>query len=132
MTADSACTNLPDRARTRTYVATIVPGAKSTTFLARLSDARFLSTYNQLAIGIAGDFAGIGNGDIVEQVQETTYLVVGGRAAGSFGPSGITTPFDGYFQYCPSEPALTSGEYWDCQASVQCDSRNHQLTLVRR
>jgi Carboxypeptidase regulatory-like domain len=132
LTADRACTNLPDTARTRSYVATIHPGAKSTDFLARLSDARFLSTYNQFAIGIAGDFAGIGNADIVEQLPESTFLVVGGKAAGSFGPSGITAPFEGYFLYCPTEPRWTSGEYWECQASVQCDSRNHQLTLVRR
>ena len=77
LTADRACTNLPDNARTRSYVATILPGAKSTSFLARLSDARFVSVYNQLEIGIAGDFAGIGNWDIVEQLQDATFLVVG-------------------------------------------------------
>ena len=101
LTADRACTNLSDNARTRSYVATILPGAKSTSFLARLSDARFVSAYNQLEIGIAGDFAGIGNWDIVEQLQDATFLVVAGRAAGSFGSSGITAPFDGYFQYAP-------------------------------
>jgi hypothetical protein len=143
LTADSACTNLPDEARTRTYTATIVPGYRSTAFLGRLSDARFFSIFNGIRIvfnafeiGIAGDFAQIsvlyGGVGIVEQLRETTYLAVGGGAEGSFGPSGITAPFDGGFQYCPSEPALTSGEYLECQGSVQCDSHNHQLTLVRR
>src|SRR5262249_35268841 len=82
LTAASACTELPNEARTRTYTATIVPGGRSSFFLARLSDARFLPwvpcppgpvspscAYNQFGIGLAGDYASIGGG-IVEQLDE--------------------------------------------------------------
>ena len=44
LTADSACTNLPDEARTRTYTATIVPGSRPTTFVGRLSDAQIVAS----------------------------------------------------------------------------------------
>ena len=146
LTADRACTNLPVEARTRTYTATVVPGGRSSYFLARLSDARFLSTvpcppgrlpesctYNQIGIGLAGDYASIGVG-IVEQLDGTTSLVFGAGAEGSVGPMGITAPLYGQFLYRPGEPALIDQGTWGCVASagVQCDSRNHQLTLVRR
>jgi hypothetical protein len=136
LTADSACTNLPDEARTRTYTATIVPGYRSTTFVGRLSDARIVSSLFSpyFEIGIAGDFANMSVG-IVEQLGETTYLAIEGGVAASVGPSGITAPFNAYFLHCPSEPAWSAGEYWWCGADVQgdeCASSNNQLTLVRR
>lgn len=140
LTADSACTNLPDEARTRTYTATIVPGYRSTAFLGRLSDARFVSSPSSpffspyFEIGIAGDFANA-SVRIVEQLGETTYLAIEGGVAASFGPSGITAPFDSYFLHCPSEPAWSSGDYFWCGAGVQgveCNSPRNQLTLIRR
>jgi Carboxypeptidase regulatory-like domain len=147
VTADSACSNLPAQARTRTYTATIVPGGRSSSFLATLSDARFLSgapwcpgghppescTYNQSGIGIAGDYASISVG-MVEQLGEVGYLAVGAGAEGSFGPTGITGPLSGSLLYCPSEPTQIDQGTWACLASagVECDSRNHQLTLIRR
>jgi hypothetical protein len=146
LTADGACTNLPTEVRTRTYTATVVPTASSH-FVASLSDARFLSptpwcnarppgltcSYNTIGIGIAGEFAHVGGG-IVEQLGETTYLVVPTWAEGSFGPTGITAPLSGQFLYCPSEPVMVDQGLWGCLASAgaECDSRNHQLTLVRR
>jgi Carboxypeptidase regulatory-like domain len=136
LTADSACTNLPDEARTRTYTATIVPGYRSTTFLGRLSDARIVSLpfSPYFEIGIAGDFANA-SVRIVEQLGETTYLAIEGGAAVSVGPSGFTALFSSYFLHCPNEPAWSSGEYWWCGAGVQgveCNSPRNQLTLVRR
>jgi hypothetical protein len=139
LTADSACTRLPDAARTRTYTATIVPGPRSTSFLVRLSDARFFSTHN-VAMGVAGDFANFatwasvnGGPGIVEHVGETTYVAIEGGGRGLFGASGMTAPFEGYFLYCPSEPALTlDGALCSVSSAVQCDSDHHQLTLVRR
>jgi hypothetical protein len=138
LAADSACTAVPAEIRTRTYTATIVPGPRSNSFLVRLSDARFFSIHN-IAMGVAGDFANLatwasinGGPGIVEQVNEKTYVMIEGAGRGLFGASGMTAPFDGYFQYCPSEPAL-GGDGARCLASaVQCDSRNHQLTLARR
>ena len=146
MTADSACSSLPAEARTRTYTATIVPGGRSN-FFAGLSDARFLSivpcptgrptetcTYNRLGIGIAGNFANIVSGGIVEQLSETTYLVVTGGGGAVFDLSGIMLPFEGSFQYCSSEPYQIDQGTWACtgNAGVECHSDRHQLALVRR
>jgi hypothetical protein len=146
LTADGACTDLPTEVRARTYTATVVTTASSH-FVASLSDARFLSptpwcnarppwltcSYNTIGIGIAGDFAHVGVG-IVEQLGETTYLWIGAGSQTSFGPTGITAPLSGTFLYCPSEPFLIDQGAWACRANdgVQCDSENHQLTLVRR
>jgi hypothetical protein len=146
LTADNACTDFPAEARTRTYTATIVPG-QSSFFLARLSDARFLPmmpcppgpvvpscTYNQFGIGMAGDYANLGVSGIVEQLGQEGYVAITAGAEGSFGPTGITTPLSGSFLYCPSEPYQIDIGEWACRASngVDCYSRNHQLSLVRR
>jgi hypothetical protein len=148
LTADRACTNLPAELRTRTYTATIAAGGPGF-FAAKLSDARFFSTvpcppgrdpqscsYNRFGIGIAGDYASIYLG-FIEQLTETTYLVLSAGTAGSVGPIGITSPLHGYFLYCSSEPVQIDQGEWVCQASagdqgVLCDSENHQLTLIRR
>jgi hypothetical protein len=146
LTADGACTDLPTEVRARTYTATVVTTASSH-FVASLSDARFLSptpwcnarppwltcSYNTIGIGIAGDFAHVGVG-IVEQLGEEGYVAITAGAEGSFGATGITTPLSGSFLYCPSEPFLIDQGTWACRANdgVQCDSENHQLTLVRR
>jgi hypothetical protein len=147
LTADRACTTLPQEARTRTYTATITPGFRSTSFNATLSDARFPTfpclgrpadscVHNQFGIGIAGDFANMSVG-IVEQLNETAYLAIEGGVAASFGASGITAPFSANFLYCPTKPEWTSGEYWACPAdggvqAVECNSGRHQLALLRR
>jgi Carboxypeptidase regulatory-like domain len=138
LTADRACTDFPAAARTRSYTATITQGGRVTSFLARLSDARFFSTYNQLFISTAGDYASIGiwsseDPGLVEQLPEATYFAVAGSAGAPFGPSGFTAPFEGDFEYCPNETALT-GALYQCTASarVTCSSRTHQLTLVPR
>jgi hypothetical protein len=147
LTADRTCSNLPAEARTRTYTATIVPSFGSqTSFTATLSDARFFSTvpcpvgrppetcsYNRLGIGVAGDYASISAAP-VEQLSETTYLAFTAGSEGVFGPTGITAPMHGSFLYCPSEPYQIDQGTWACPGSggVECDSDNHQLTLVRR
>jgi hypothetical protein len=136
LTADSACTNLPDEARTRTYRATIVPGFGPTAFVGRLSDAEIVfsifSPYFE--IKTAGDFANISI-RFVEKLDKTTYLAIEGGAGASFGPSGITAPLSGYLLQCPNEPSWAPGEYWWCGAQVQgveCNSSSHQVTLARR
>jgi hypothetical protein len=147
LTADSACTNLPTEVRTRTYTATVVPTASSH-FVASLSDARFLSptpwcnahppgltcSYNTIGIGIAGDYANLGVSGIVEQLGQEGYVALTAGAEGSFGATGITTPLSGSFLYCPSEPYQIDIGEWACRAStgVDCYSRNHQLSLIRR
>jgi hypothetical protein len=146
LTADSACTDLPPEARTRTYTATLTPTGRSTSLVGQLSDARFFSTvpcpagrppdsctYNQFGVRIAGDHTGFYLGTI-EQLRETAYLVVSAAAEGTFGSAGLTTSLSGSFLYCPSEPYLIDQGTWACPgpAGVQCESQNHQLVLVRR
>jgi hypothetical protein len=143
LTASNSC-KLPDRALTRRYTATIASSGRPTSFLATLSDARFFSTlpcpsgrppdscmHNRFGIGIAGDYGDIGVG-IVEQLNETSYLVVEAGGEGTFSANGITVPLSGALRYCPSEPHWTSGEYWDCEGGIQCDAQDHQLALIRR
>lgn len=141
MTADTTCTDLPSEARTRTYRAIIAPvGGSRTRFLVDLGDARFLSpAHDQLVIGLAGDFAGIlgefapYDPGIVELLRETTYVAIEGGASGTFTPSGIAVPFEGFFEYCPSEKALAADHYQcDATARVTCYSDRHQLVLARR
>lgn len=142
LTADRACTGLPADARTRTYTATIVPGPTPTNFLVRLSDARFLPTYDRAVMVVAGDFVSFGSWDpysgqsggagIVERLGETGYVAIEVGGGGSFGPSGMTAPFGGYFEYCPAEMAVDGNRYRCLATKVQCDSDRHQLTLVRR
>jgi len=143
MTVDPSCRNLPAEARTRSYTAAIAPGVRSGFFMGRLSDARFFSitcppgrpletcTYNQFGIGLAGDYASIGLG-VVEQLDETTFLAFEGGTAGSFGPTGIAGPFDGFLLYCPAEPVWNEGWVCPVDGGLQCDSHTHQLTLMRR
>jgi hypothetical protein len=122
LTADRACTSLPTEARTRTYTATIVPGDRPSSFRGTLSDARFPSkcpaghvpescNRNALSIGTAGDDVGVGV-SIVEQVGETTHLVVDAKAEGSLGPIGITAPLDGVFLYVPAN------RFWSLRGSA--------------
>ena len=87
--------------------------------------------YNRLSIGTAGDYANI-FGYIVEQLDDSGYLVVSAGSTGTFNPSGVALPLAGSWQYCPVQPTWTSGEYWDCEGNIQCDAENHQLSLVRR
>jgi hypothetical protein len=143
LTAADSCTNLPNEARTRTYTATIT-AVSETSFAVRLSGARFYSSYSRATVVVAGDFAGIlaassdrgqnesGPG-IVEQLGESTFVSIEGGGGTSFGPTGMTVAFDGYFEYCPVEPAII-GDLPRCPSSsrIQCDSHDHRLTLVRR
>jgi hypothetical protein len=72
---------------------------------------------------------------IIEQLGESSYLLIEGDSAASFDASGFTAPFRGRFLHCPNLPIYTTGEYWTCSDDVQgssCDSGNHQLSLVRR
>jgi hypothetical protein len=149
LTADRACTKLPEQARTRTYTAAVVAGGRPSSFAVSLSDARFLPiapcppgpspqtcTYSQFSIGLAGDHAGIPIDFVVEQLDETAYLIVSAGAGGRFGPGGISAPLDGYLEYCPSEPSQIDmvGGSWVCPGSggVGCQSANHHVALIPR
>lgn len=146
LTADTACNNLPDAARVRTYTATVVPGSGSDLFVGTLSDAQFFQltsscpipercswTLNRFSIGTAGDFAGIPF-SIVEALGDGKYLLVDAAGWGSIDATGITASLDGSLTYCPREPTLIDQGTWACvdAAGVQCHSASHRFRLVRR
>ena len=137
LTADNACTTLPEEARTRTYTASLVSRWRATTFVGTLSDARIVPVplwAPYFEIGVADDFASLAL-RFVEQLSDGTYLAIEGGTASPVGPSGITAPFNAHFVRCRNQPAWAPGEYWWCGADVQgdeCASSNNQLTLLRR
>jgi hypothetical protein len=136
LTADKACTKLPEAVRTRTYTASLVSGSRRTTFVGALRDAEIVfglwSPY--FGIGVADDFASI-DLRFVERLNDTSYLAILGRTAASVGSAGINAPFNAQFVHCRNQPSWAPGEYWWCGADVQgdeCASGNNQLTLARR
>jgi hypothetical protein len=151
-TADSACTNLPDEVRTRTYTGTI-PSASATQSVPRvmLSDATFLGNFKSFDVGIAGnyvDFSLDGEHDppVVEQLAPNTYVAFSGdaRLTVPAGASTLSAPFAGWIEFCVMPSAM--GAIYNCGTSnttgepipgaavvrAHCDSRNHRLVLIRR
>jgi len=147
--ADRACTDLPEAVRTRSYAATI--GASPTyglTLGATLAGATFFKQFQAFAIGVAGRdvtfwLDGGHDAPVVEQLDATTYLAFSGTAAATVtATQEISTPLDGWIQYCVTKTPMGT-QYFDCgdanaplpsfvSTRVTCDSRNHQLTLRRR
>jgi hypothetical protein len=156
--ADSACTELPNDVRTRTYAATITQASRSnvpdnTSFDVAVSGAPFLERFNSFSIGVAGEYLGFwlhGGHDppVVEQLAPNTYLAFSGNARASLGattPSTmISAPFEGWIEYCELKWPMSFP--YNCGTSPQtglpipgqavvythCESNNHRLTLTRR
>ena len=145
ITADSACSNLPDELRTRTYTASAIHGERPGLFVGSLSDARFMRytacsnspsctwTLNRFSIGVAGDFATV-LFTIVEALGEKDYLLIDAFGQASIAQSGITSSLEGLISYCPSAPTLIDQGTFGClePGRVQCESGRHRLALVRR
>lgn len=154
--ADSACADLPNEARTRTYGATSTPNPFGrhpvNTYLdVWVSGPTFLKDFNsseRFVITVAGDYVAFWLGDqqgqpgFVEQLSATTYVAVGGAASASVGASAssITTPFAGYIDYCvmrsATEPPV-DGYRYACRpdraiAHARCESNSHRLIWERR
>jgi hypothetical protein len=150
--ADNACTDLPPEVRTRSYAATIAPGASATRFVLTTTGAPFLDNFTGFDIGVAGNSLGLwlhGGHDptLVEQLAPNTYLAFSGVGAASVGSSTvstISTAFDGWIDYCVMSAPMRSG--YNCGTSnvtgepipgaavtyTHCQSPNHRLTLTRR
>ena len=152
--ADSACADLPNEARTRTYGATLTPNSfyPANTYLdVWVSGPSFLEDFNsaeRFVITVAGDYVafglGAGNGypAFVEQLSATTYVAIGGAGSTSVAASAssITVPFSGYIDYCvvisATEPPV-NGHLYDCRADraiahARCESNNHRMIWDRR
>jgi hypothetical protein len=142
ISADSACTALPDDARTRSYLARVTAGSEfgRDSFSGTVTGGQFAG--NRFWIGVFGDYVTIstaGEGpSLVEQVGPNRYLAFYGDDSVSVGARDISTisaPFKGSIEYCELKSAL--GQYYDCSPALaavreECTSNNNQLTLARR
>src|SRR5688572_6793662 len=111
-TADSACTDLPEIARGRSYrvAVTARPAADRSTipgFDLKVIGAPVVGNMTGFPIGVAGSrlsFSLHGGHDaaIVEDLGANTYLAFSGTAAVTVGPAGlssITAAFDGWIEH---------------------------------
>ena len=148
LVADSACTDIPNELRRRSYSATVAPqpnaSARPGTFYTLTpGGGPFVHGHDNFTIGVAGDYAAfmVYQGEdfgIVEEIAPATFFGFYGEGRLSVGaqqPSTLSIPLDGAIDYC----ALKPGSLWNsaCNSSVpiahaQCTSKNHQLILTRR
>ena len=137
ITADSACTSLPEPVRSRTFGATF--WGAGNILLGSVSDATFLRGHTEFDAFIAGNEVVFttnvhGPGSVVEHIAGDTYLAIQGSAAAVVETpvATITGSFEGTIEYCVS---ANMGARYDCSASqarVQCASRHHQLVLTKK
>ena len=146
ISADPACTGLPDDLRSRTYAVTVTPNtnpgaAANSSFNGRAS-GQFAPFGNLFWIGVSGDYVVVtteGEGpSLVEQVGTNRYVAFAGNASltvDSSGLSNFSAPFRGVIEYCELKGPI--GAYYDCRPELaavkeECTSNSSLLTLVRR
>jgi hypothetical protein len=148
--ADSACTNLPDQLRTRSYEATIAlgdfgwwgfPPQANTSFKVTPKGSAFPDGLNFFWLNAAGNFVAVVLGDhtdpgVTERVADDTYYAFNGWATVTVDAavSTISTPFQGWIDYCVNP---NMGGRYDCTPGptvklARCDSTRHRLILTRR
>jgi hypothetical protein len=144
--ADSACTDLPEIARSRSYRVRVTAqpiGDRSTVpgYDVTVVGASMLGTLTGFPIGVAGNHLSFGlhgrhDPAIVEHLGENRYLAFSGTANAPgvvTGASTITTAFDGWIEQVALAAPLTKWYLPLPQALSKstCDSSNHRITLTR-
>jgi hypothetical protein len=138
--ADSACTELPAVARSRTYTATIKPSsfsASANQYVVALSGATFYpsNANDSLGIGIAGTYGRVTTFDygigVAEELAPSTYVHIWGVADVSVQGATISGPLSGGFEYCQGS-GLGPGFYRCGAKPVVCERPLHRITLTRR
>jgi hypothetical protein len=140
LTADTACSGLPDAVRARTYTVsmTSMPNTPEN-YRAVLGGATFFSSEaGQFFVDVAGTYAHFRFGDwyedgsvIVEEAPPSTYLSITGSAGPTVnGETTISGSFSGAFDYCVN-PHIVD---YQCPLGqpVVCNSTNQRMLLVRR
>jgi hypothetical protein len=140
LTADTACSGLPDAARSRSYTVsmTSIPNTPDN-YRAVLGGATFFSSEaGQFFVDVAGTYAHFRFGDwyedgsiIVEEVPPSTYLSITGSAGLTVnGGTTISGSFSGGVEYCVN-PHIVD---YKCPVGqpVVCNSTNQRMLLVRR
>ena len=140
--ADSACPDLPDVVRTRSYPATISPatrqnGSGSPSFRMTFPGVRLLEGYDYFDIFVAGDYVVFSvdrheGSALIEQLEPDSYFGIVGSASTSVGTalSNISIPLEGAFEYCKKRTSPSVGCAPD--AKLRCESHSHRLVLKRR
>ena len=146
ITVDPACSDFPERVRTRTYAATLPSTmdesagspAANTYFSISPTAANFIPGWNQFEGGVSGNYVAFWFETLVEEIAPGNYLMIGMSAGGFVGsehPATIEIQGDGQITYCAVYPA--SGTFDDCLRGktityTQCNSRRQSLILTRR
>jgi hypothetical protein len=144
--ANPACTEIPEAFRSRTYSATVRPldtGAASR-FSMVLRGGSLLAGYDDVTIGVDGDYFAIPLGDdhgtpgVAEEVGPRTYLGFEGPVEGSLASLGTGTlraAFAGEISYCElsGPPSAHFGCVWDPAVISRktCASHRHEVVLQR-
>jgi hypothetical protein len=121
--ADSACMNLPEEVRTRSYEATIslgdftwvgFPAHADTSFKVTPLGSAFPAGLNDFWLNVAGNVVAVVLGDhtdpgVTERVAPDTYVAFHGPTAITVESpvSSISTPFVGWIDYCVNPTMLT-------------------------
>jgi len=150
LTADTACSGLPDAARSRSYTVSMTSRPNTPeNYRAVLGGATFLSSEaGQFDVDVAGTYAHFRFGDpwddgdgakregsyIIEEVAPSTYLGIAGSAGLTVnGGTTMSGSFSGGVQYCVNPNPAAIGNY-QCPVGqpVVCNSTNQRMLLVRR
>jgi hypothetical protein len=148
-TADSACTTLPEKLRSRTYEVTIAPSPfmfgstpeATTSFKVAPRGGEFPGRLRFFWVNVSGNFIALRFGDssdpgVIEAVAPYGHVAFAGSAGVAVVDSlrSVVTPFTGSIEYCVN-PQI-SEEGYRCPAPAtsraRCDSGSHQLVLTRR
>lgn len=146
ITVDPACSNFPERVRTRTYAVTLPSmldesagsPAANAYFLISPTGANFVPGWNQFGGGVSGDYLAFWFETLVEEIAPGNYLMIAMSAGGLVGsehPATIEIQGDGQITYCAVDAA--SGVFEDCLRGktvthAECSSRRHSLMLTPR
>jgi hypothetical protein len=147
LTADPACSGLPEDVRTRRYKAALQvdQSAPNALFTLPLEGADFYPTQRVIwGVGGASDpplkvhilswevaERWLDDGPIVEALGGSRYLAVSGTAVMTLGApvQSLTSTFEGVFSYCASGGSNTV--FFECAVPpVECRSSSHQMTLA--
>jgi hypothetical protein len=137
----SACDEVPEELRTRTYEARIgyyKSVGSADWFRAELSGAE-VHSYQPVVIEVSGNSVSVDLSDnvIVDEPSPGAYLATAGHGVASVQPTELSTfsgPFTGFFKYCVETSGIgaTNNCSIDTVVRGMCRSDNSRWTLTRR
>ena len=130
ITVDPACSNLPERVRTRTYAATLPSTVDESAgssganayFSISPAGANFVPGWNQFEGGVSGNYVGFWFETLVEEIAPGNYLMIG-MSAGGF----VSSEHPATIEMRPSR----QGRYLSVTCVVRATSREQLDALYR-